>query len=141
MKSRTQAGFTMIELIVVIVILGVLAATALPKFIDMRANAEQAALDGIAGGAASAMNLNFSGCALMNNVVTANKCVKITACDNPNVASILQGGLDTTKYTVAVNAAGVDIGTTNGNAAMCKVTRTVGSTTYTSTFTGIAAGN
>ena len=35
MRNRPQ-GFTMIELIVVIVILGVLAATALPKFIDMR---------------------------------------------------------------------------------------------------------
>ena len=43
MRHSAQRGFTMIELIVVIVILGVLAATALPKFIDMRGDAEQAA--------------------------------------------------------------------------------------------------
>ena len=140
MKPRAQAGFTMIELIVVIVILGVLAATALPKFIDLRGNAEQAAIDGVAGAAASAMNLNYSGCAVMNNVVTANKCVAINTCTSAQVGSILQGGLNAA-YTVAVNAAGVDIGTTNGNTAACKVTKTVGSTSYTSTFTGVAAGN
>ena len=39
MKSR-QSGFTMIELIVVIVILGVLAATALLKFFDIGSEAE-----------------------------------------------------------------------------------------------------
>jgi MSHA pilin protein MshA len=137
MKSR-QAGFTMIELIVVIVILGVLAATALPKFINMRGDAEQAALDGVAGAAASAMNLNYSGCALTNNVVTLDKCVRINTCTTAQVSSILQGGLPAA-YTVAVNAAGVDIGVTNSGSALCKVSKT--GVTYAPTFTGVSAGN
>jgi MSHA pilin protein MshA len=137
MNTR-QNGFTMIELIVVIIILGVLSAVALPKFVDMRSNAEQASADGIAGAAAAAMNLNFSGCALTNNVPTANKCIAVSTC--AGVGAILQGGLDS-RYTADVNAVGVDLGATNGNTATCKVTKTVGSTTYASTFTGVSAGN
>jgi len=52
---KNQAGFTLVELIVVIVILGVLAATALPKFINVSTDARKAAINGLAGGLRSSV--------------------------------------------------------------------------------------
>ncbi|MGI5310589.1 prepilin-type N-terminal cleavage/methylation domain-containing protein [Rheinheimera sp. WS51] len=54
---RKQTGFTLIEIVIVIIILGLLAATALPRFLDVTDDAEKASLDGIAGGFASAVGL------------------------------------------------------------------------------------
>ncbi|WP_269106633.1 type II secretion system protein [Massilia sp. TS11] len=48
-KRRAQQGFTLIELIVVIVILGIMAATAIPKFTDLGADARAAKLNAAAG--------------------------------------------------------------------------------------------
>ncbi|MBU1620540.1 MAG: prepilin-type N-terminal cleavage/methylation domain-containing protein [Gammaproteobacteria bacterium] len=54
---RRQSGFTIIEIIIVVIILGLLAATALPRFLDVVDDAEDASLEGVTGGFATAVGL------------------------------------------------------------------------------------
>lgn len=57
LKNNRQKGFTLIELVIVIVILGILAATAAPKFIDLTGDARTAVMQGLEG----ALNSGTSG--------------------------------------------------------------------------------
>lgn len=119
--KKANSGFTLIELVVVIVILGILAAVAVPKFFDLSGEADQAAVSGVAGALSSASSINFAakkaGSSSAVNISTA------TVCDSATLGAIMQGGIPS-GYTIA-NAPAPAVTTCAGTqeSATCTVTK------------------
>ncbi|WP_215404710.1 type II secretion system protein [Vibrio gigantis] len=61
---KRQGGFTLIELVVVIVILGILAVTAAPRFLNLQDDARASTLDGLRGAVAGAMGISYGKAAI-----------------------------------------------------------------------------
>lgn len=123
MMRKEEAGFTLIELVIVIVILGILAVVALPKFINLSSDAQTAATNGVAAALSSANATNYA--ARSEN--SANG-VAVTNCTSLSAA--LLGGALPTGYTITSGAV------TAGNTVTCTLTGP-SSTTATFSATGI----
>jgi MSHA pilin protein MshA len=132
--KQNQGGFTLIELVMVIVILGVLAAVALPKFVDLKGDAQQAAMTGVAGAAAAASAINYGGCAISTAASAPTKCKVVATCDS--IKQAMTGGAWPTGYSVSGTGSAV-----NGTAMTCTLALAGYTASPAVTFEVIAAGN
>ncbi|MFT7681082.1 MAG: MSHA pilin protein MshA [Moritella dasanensis] len=79
-EMKSNNGFTLIELVIVIIVLGILSATAVPKFINLKSDAKKSTLDGFSGAISSTDSMVMSKAAI-DGIGNTDKPVKLNGSD------------------------------------------------------------
>ncbi|MCP4490775.1 MAG: type II secretion system protein [Gammaproteobacteria bacterium] len=118
--QKVQKGFTLIELIVVMVLLGILGVTALGKFQNMSLTARDATIQGIASEITAGANINYA--ASLTNLTTA---ISIDDTSDSTcsviVPQLLTGGLATDYTATGGGVASSETCTAAGSTYTCSI--------------------
>ncbi|MDF2155629.1 type II secretion system protein [Vibrio sp. CAU 1672] len=98
---KRQGGFTLIELVVVIVILGILAVTAAPRFLNLQDDARNSTLEGLKGAVQGAVGIVY-GKAAIDGIEGATTQTKLTLSDGTEVETIYGYPLATTEQIAKI---------------------------------------
>ena len=108
---NNKKGFTLIELVMVIVILGVLAAVAIPRFVDLKSSATSAVFDGVG--------------AAIRGQITMNHAKYL----------INSSGYEGTDIAASIDTSGIDSVTASAATGDVTITATIGSDTRAWNYT------
>jgi prepilin-type N-terminal cleavage/methylation domain-containing protein len=133
--KKSQSGFTLVELVVVIVLLGILGVTALGKFENLSANAADATEQGIASELSSAAAINFAARLLTSTAgiqINAANCTATGSAPGTSLDGLMaSGAAPIANLTYAITTGGIitteDDPCTSGQTFSCSIVDSRGS--------------